>query len=142
MWFRYIINYDSRKHKSFTKFFCEGLKSSESDFSRVWRECLADFAWEVDALRKCRHNNRTRLKGRAGDSRNANTFAGNFESNRSYSNVFLAHDSLYVLGGFWLSDTLKALVLHKLHKTLCIPYYLSYNIPPCDKTIPTNKSIS
>ena len=46
--------------------------------------------------------------------------AKHFEPDRSYSNVFLAHASLYVLGDFWLSDSLKALALHKLHKTLCI----------------------
>jgi len=46
--------------------------------------------------------------------------AGHFEPDRSYSDVFLAHASLYVLGDFWLSDTLKTLALHKLHQTLCI----------------------
>lgn len=45
---------------------------------------------------------------------------GHFEPDRSYSDVFLAHASLYVLGDFWLSDTLKTLALHKLHQTLCI----------------------
>ena len=44
----------------------------------------------------------------------------NFEAGKSYSNVFLAHASLFVLGDYWLIDTLKALALHKLHKTLCI----------------------
>jgi hypothetical protein len=43
-----------------------------------------------------------------------------FEPDRSYSNVFLAHASLYVLGNLWLIDTLKALAIYKLHKTLCI----------------------
>ena len=43
-----------------------------------------------------------------------------FEPDRSYANVFLAHASLYVLGDFWLIDSLKALALYKLHKTLCI----------------------
>ncbi|KAL2061306.1 hypothetical protein VTL71DRAFT_7579 [Oculimacula yallundae] len=43
-----------------------------------------------------------------------------FEPGRSYSNVFLAHAALYILGDFWLVDNLKALALHKLHKTLCI----------------------
>jgi hypothetical protein len=43
-----------------------------------------------------------------------------FEPDWSYSNIFLAHASLFVLGDFWLIDTLKALSLHKLHKTLCI----------------------
>ena len=46
--------------------------------------------------------------------------AEHFEPDRSYSNVFLAHASLYVLGDFWLIDSLKALALYKLHKTLCI----------------------
>ena len=44
----------------------------------------------------------------------------NFEPSRSYSNVFLAHASLYVLGDYWLIDSLKALALYKLHKTLCV----------------------
>jgi hypothetical protein len=46
--------------------------------------------------------------------------AQHFELNRSYSNVFLAYTSLYVLADFWLIDTLKALALYKLYKTLCI----------------------
>ncbi|KIM94605.1 hypothetical protein OIDMADRAFT_21354 [Oidiodendron maius Zn] len=43
-----------------------------------------------------------------------------FEPNRSYSNVFLSHASLYVLGDIWLIDALKALAIYKLHKALCI----------------------
>ena len=43
-----------------------------------------------------------------------------FEPNRSYSNVFLSHASLYVLGDLWLIDALKALAIYKLHKALCI----------------------
>jgi hypothetical protein len=46
--------------------------------------------------------------------------AGQFEPNRSYSNVFLSHASLYVLGDFWLINALKALAIYKLHKALCI----------------------
>jgi hypothetical protein len=46
--------------------------------------------------------------------------AGHFEPNRSYYNVFLSHDSLYVLGDFWLINVLKALAIYKLHKALCI----------------------
>jgi len=42
-----------------------------------------------------------------------------FLTNRSYSNVFLAHASLYVLGDYQLIDSLKRLALYKLHKTLC-----------------------
>lgn len=34
--------------------------------------------------------------------------------------MFLAHTSVYVLADFWFTDTLKALALYKLHKTLCI----------------------
>lgn len=43
-----------------------------------------------------------------------------FEESQSYSNVFLAHASLYVLGDYRLIDSLKALALYKLYKTLCI----------------------
>jgi len=42
-----------------------------------------------------------------------------FEKDHSYSNVFLSHASLYVLGDVQLIDNLKALALFKLHKTLC-----------------------
>jgi len=42
-----------------------------------------------------------------------------FLTKRSYSNVFLAHASLYVLGDYQLIDSLKRLALYKLHKTLC-----------------------
>jgi hypothetical protein len=42
-----------------------------------------------------------------------------FEKEHSYSNVFLSHASLYVLGDVQLVDKLKALALFKLHKTLC-----------------------
>ncbi|THV47371.1 hypothetical protein BGAL_0314g00020 [Botrytis galanthina] len=38
----------------------------------------------------------------------------------SYTNVFIGHAALYILGDFRLVDTLKALALYKLHKTLCI----------------------
>jgi hypothetical protein len=44
--------------------------------------------------------------------------AADFEKDRSYSKVFLSHASLYVLGGAQLVDSLKALALFKLHKTL------------------------
>jgi hypothetical protein len=43
-----------------------------------------------------------------------------FERSLSYSNVFLGHAALYVLGDFWLIDSLKALALFKLHKTLLV----------------------
>jgi hypothetical protein len=42
-----------------------------------------------------------------------------FNKEHSYSNVFLSHASLYVLGDAQLIGTLKALALFKLHKTLC-----------------------
>ncbi|TVY17651.1 hypothetical protein LARI1_G003514 [Lachnellula arida] len=42
-----------------------------------------------------------------------------FNQNQDYSNVFLGHASLYVLGDFWLVDSLKSLALYKLHTTLC-----------------------
>lgn len=42
-----------------------------------------------------------------------------FDRDQDYSNVFLSHASLYVLGDFRLIDSLKALALFKLHKTLC-----------------------
>ncbi|KAH7403908.1 hypothetical protein BKA64DRAFT_573398, partial [Cadophora sp. MPI-SDFR-AT-0126] len=42
-----------------------------------------------------------------------------FEKDHSYSNVFLSHASLYRLGDVQLVDSLKALALFKLHKTLC-----------------------
>lgn len=42
-----------------------------------------------------------------------------FEKEHSYSNSFLSHASLYVLGDVQAIDPLKALALFKLHKTLC-----------------------
>lgn len=42
-----------------------------------------------------------------------------FEKDHSYSNVFLSHAALYALGDVQLVDSLKALALFKLHKTLC-----------------------
>jgi len=45
--------------------------------------------------------------------------AADFEKDQSYSKVLLSHASLYVLGDFQLIDSLKALALYKLHKTLC-----------------------
>lgn len=42
-----------------------------------------------------------------------------FEKEHSYSDVFLSHASLYVLGDVQAIDPLKALALFKLHKTLC-----------------------
>jgi hypothetical protein len=42
-----------------------------------------------------------------------------FEKDHSYSKVLLSHASLYVLGNIQLIDSLKALALFKLHKTLC-----------------------
>ncbi|KAF5877949.1 uncharacterized protein Bfra_000114 [Botrytis fragariae] len=41
------------------------------------------------------------------------------DSGKNYSNVFIGHAALYILGDFRLIDTLKALALYKLHKTLC-----------------------
>ena len=43
-----------------------------------------------------------------------------FAKDHSYSNVFLSHASLYILGDAQQVDKLKALALFKLHKTLCI----------------------
>ena len=45
--------------------------------------------------------------------------ATNFEKDHTYSNVLLSHASLYVLGDGQLVESLKALALFKLHKTLC-----------------------
>jgi hypothetical protein len=45
--------------------------------------------------------------------------AGDFDKEQSYSKVLLSHASLYVLGDFQLIDSLKAMALFKLHKTLC-----------------------
>jgi len=42
----------------------------------------------------------------------------NFEENKSYSNIFLCHAALYVLGDIHVVTALKALALYKLHKTL------------------------
>ncbi|TAQ85295.1 hypothetical protein B7494_g6393 [Chlorociboria aeruginascens] len=53
--------------------------------------------------------------------------AEDFERGQSYSNVFLAHASLYILGDYHLIDSLKALALHKLHKTLHI-FQLNENV--------------
>lgn len=46
--------------------------------------------------------------------------AEHFEPGQSYPNVFHAHASLYVLGDYYLIDSLKALALYKLHRALCI----------------------
>ncbi|KAM0141408.1 hypothetical protein ACHAP3_002272 [Botrytis cinerea] len=43
-----------------------------------------------------------------------------FYLDESYSNVFIGHAALYILGDFRLIESLKALALYKLHKTLCI----------------------
>jgi hypothetical protein len=43
-----------------------------------------------------------------------------FNKDHSYSSVLLSHASLYVLGDAQLIDSLKALALFKLHKTLCV----------------------
>jgi hypothetical protein len=43
-----------------------------------------------------------------------------FEKDHSYSKALLSHASLYVLGDCQLIDSLKALALFKLHKTLCV----------------------
>ncbi|KAH8598893.1 hypothetical protein B0O99DRAFT_650146 [Bisporella sp. PMI_857] len=45
--------------------------------------------------------------------------ATDFEKDHSYSKVFLSHTSLYLLAEAQLVDSLKALALLKLHKTLC-----------------------
>ena len=45
--------------------------------------------------------------------------ADHFDPDQSYTKVLLSHASLYVLGDFKLIDSLKALALFKLHKTLC-----------------------
>jgi len=42
-----------------------------------------------------------------------------FDKDNDYSKVLLSHASLYVLGDFQLINSLKALALFKLHKTLC-----------------------
>lgn len=44
--------------------------------------------------------------------------SADFEKDHSYSKVFLSHASLYVLGDRQTIDSLKALSLFKLHKTL------------------------
>lgn len=43
-----------------------------------------------------------------------------FSRGESYANIFLAHAALYSLSSFWLIDSLQALSLYKLHKTLCV----------------------
>jgi hypothetical protein len=43
-----------------------------------------------------------------------------FHSGHSYSELLLSHASLHILGNYYLIDSLKALTLYKLHKTLCI----------------------
>jgi hypothetical protein len=47
-------------------------------------------------------------------------YTEHFDPDQSYTEVFLSHASLYVLGDFKLIDSLKALALFKLHKTLCV----------------------
>lgn len=46
--------------------------------------------------------------------------AKHFDPDQSYTEVFLSHTKLYVLGDFKLIDSLKALALFKLRKTLCV----------------------
>jgi hypothetical protein len=46
--------------------------------------------------------------------------AEHFDPDQSYTEVFLSHASLYILGDLHLVDSLKALALFKLHKTLCV----------------------
>jgi hypothetical protein len=43
-----------------------------------------------------------------------------FDLDQSCTEVLLSHASLYILGDFKLIDSLKALALFKLHKTLCV----------------------
>lgn len=43
-----------------------------------------------------------------------------FDADRSYSSVLLAHAALYSLGDLWSIDSLKALALYKLYRTLCV----------------------
>ena len=43
-----------------------------------------------------------------------------FNSEIGYLDVFLGHSALYILGDFKLIDSLKAIALHRLHKTLCL----------------------
>lgn len=43
-----------------------------------------------------------------------------FNPERNYSNVFLAHAKLWALADIHDIDSLKALTLYKLHKTLCV----------------------
>ncbi|TGO52729.1 hypothetical protein BCON_0136g00250 [Botryotinia convoluta] len=51
-----------------------------------------------------------------------------FDPEKSYSNVFISHAALYILGDFRLIDSLKALALYKLHKTLCVFQLSNENI--------------
>jgi hypothetical protein len=46
--------------------------------------------------------------------------AEHFDPDQSYTEAFLSHASLYILGDLQLIDSLKALALFKLHKTLCV----------------------
>ncbi|PVH73311.1 hypothetical protein DL98DRAFT_431560, partial [Cadophora sp. DSE1049] len=46
--------------------------------------------------------------------------AEHFDPDQSYTEIFLSHASLYILGDLQLIDSLKALALFKLHKTLCV----------------------
>jgi hypothetical protein len=46
--------------------------------------------------------------------------AEQFDPDQSYTEAFLSHASLYILGDLQLIDSLKALALFKLHKTLCV----------------------
>jgi hypothetical protein len=52
-----------------------------------------------------------------------------FLSNHDYSEVFLSHARLYSLAHYWMIDSLKALSLRKLHKTLQIFKLDHTNIP-------------
>jgi len=46
--------------------------------------------------------------------------AEQFDPDQSYTEAFHSHASLYILGDLQLIDSLKALALFKLHRTLCV----------------------
>lgn len=43
-----------------------------------------------------------------------------FDADKVYTDVFIAHAALWILGDYRLVDSLKKLALYKLHKTLCV----------------------
>ncbi|TGO35605.1 hypothetical protein BHYA_0152g00100 [Botrytis hyacinthi] len=72
-------------------------------------KCAADFKQLTFPLLALRNNYNYTCEPRAC-----------FDPYQIYSNLFISHAALYILGDFRLIDSLRALALYKLHKTLSV----------------------